>query len=564
MRRLGSSLVSSWSIIVTLGLGIGLAAATGVVARAVAFDGLPIRDADRVLMLWGVDRAGSFSHLPLRPADVASLTERMRGVADVAPADYNGATVWPFHSPSGSGAPLRLRGTLAGGRYFDVLGAVPVLGRALRAEDDVIGAERVMVLSHAAWRRHFGGDLRVIGRSLKSVIFGATYTIVGVMPPGLDVPRGVEFWTAFTPSAAVGGSLERSPWAVDVLARIAPGGTSGRVEEVLTSFYASLADKGQSQYAGARATSRTVAALVTGDVRAAFGVLAAAAALVLVVTCGNVGGLLLLQASGRRRELALRAALGASRATLLRTLAARHAVLALAGGAVGLLVAIFAVSTFARMAPPRAPARGRSRGGLAALRRADRGHGARRACGGRRIRPFCDARVTRCRAGWCAPRRRGHSARCACAPIAGGGTGGAGAGGLVGGVVGGAKPRQSHDARPGDRRSGSFGICRADSFGRMGRRAGGDRRSGVAPCALGRAAGRDPHAGRGHPGRGWCCPRGARGLRRLGGMGRAAGGCWGIGERLHASAVPQHGDHQRGLPASHWRHPGARTMDHAW
>jgi putative ABC transport system permease protein len=355
MRRLGSSLVSSWSIIVTLGLGIGLAAATGVVARAVAFDGLPIRDADRVLMLWGVDRAGSFSHLPLRPADVASLTERMRGVADVAPADYNGATVWPFHSPSGSGAPLRLRGTLAGGRYFDVLGAVPVLGRALRAEDDVIGAERVMVLSHAAWRRHFGGDLRVIGRSLKSVIFGATYTIVGVMPPGLDVPRGVEFWTAFTPSAAVGGSLERSPWAVDVLARIAPGGTSGRVEEVLTSFYASLADKGQSQYAGARATSRTVAALVTGDVRAAFGVLAAAAALVLVVTCGNVGGLLLLQASGRRRELALRAALGASRATLLRTLAARHAVLALAGGAVGLLVAIFAVSTFARMAPRELP-----------------------------------------------------------------------------------------------------------------------------------------------------------------------------------------------------------------
>ncbi len=355
MRRLGSSLVSSWSIILTLGLGIGLAAATGVVARAVAFDGLPVRDGDRVLMLWGVDRAGSFSHLPLRPTDVASLTERMRGVADVAAADYNGATAWPFHSPSGSGAPLRLRGTLAGGRYFDVLGAVPVLGRALRLEDDVIGAERVMVLSHAAWRRHFGGDRRVIGRSLKSVIFGATYTIVGVMPPGLDVPRGVEFWTAFTPSAAVGGSLERSPWAVDVLARIAPGGTPGRVEEVLTSFYASLANKGQAQYAGARATSRTVAALVTGDVRAAFGVLAATAALVLVVTCGNVGGLLLLQASGRRRELALRAALGASRAALLSTLAARHAVLALAGGAVGLLVAIFAVRTFARLAPRELP-----------------------------------------------------------------------------------------------------------------------------------------------------------------------------------------------------------------
>lgn len=355
MRRLLGSLLSSWFIILTLALGVGLASATGVVARAVAFDGLPIREADRVLMLWGVDRAGSFAHLPLRPTDVGALAERMRGVADIAAGDYNGAFPWPFHSPSGSGAPLRLRGTLAGGRYFDVLGAVPVLGRALRPEDDVIGAERVMLLSHAAWQRHFAGDERVIGRRLTSVIFGATYTIVGVMAPGLDVPRGVEFWTAFNPSAAVNGSLERSPWAVDVLARLAPGGTPARVEEILTSFYATLAASGQSQYAGARATSRRVSTMVTGDVRPAFGVLMGAAVLVLLVTCGNVTGLLLLQASERRRELALRAALGASRATLLRTLAARYAALAIAGGAVGSVIAVVAVRTFARLAPRELP-----------------------------------------------------------------------------------------------------------------------------------------------------------------------------------------------------------------
>lgn len=349
------ALARAWLVILTLGLGIGLATATGVVARAIAFDGLPIRDGDRVLMLWGVDRAGSFSHLPLRPMDLEQARERLRGVADVAAADYNGATSWPFHPPGGAGAPIRLRGTLAGGNYFDVLGAVPVLGRALRPDDDVIGAPRVMVLSHAAWQRHFAGDPAVIGRSFTSVIFGAPYTVVGVMAPGLDLPRGVEFWTAFRPTAAVDGSLARTPWAMDLLLRVAPGSSATRVERTVDAFYATLAADGASQYSGARATTRTVAAVVTGDVRPAFRALAVAAAVVLLVTCGNVAGLLLLRASGRRRELAVRAALGAERLRLVRTLALEHAIVALAGGGVGGVVASVVVRTFVLLAPPGLP-----------------------------------------------------------------------------------------------------------------------------------------------------------------------------------------------------------------
>ena len=140
--------------------------------------------------------------MPLAPRDMPAVATAMRGVAMVAAGDYNGAYPWPFHPPSSDGPPLYLRGTLASGNYFDVLGTRPVLGRALRPEDDVIGAPRVMVLSHAAWRRHFGGDPGAIGRSLRAVIWGEPYTIVGVMPPGLDVPRGVDFWTAFAPTAA--------------------------------------------------------------------------------------------------------------------------------------------------------------------------------------------------------------------------------------------------------------------------------------------------------------------------------------------------------------------------
>jgi putative ABC transport system permease protein len=346
----------SSTVMLTLALGIGLASATGVVARAIAFAGLPVRDAGRIVVLWGVDKAGSFQHLPLAPRELPALATAMRGIATIAAGDYNGAYPWQFAPPDGSGAPLRLRGTLAGGSYFDVLGARPILGRALRPEDDVVGAARVMVLSHATWRRQFGGDPAVVGRSLQSVIWGQPYTIVGVMPPGLDVPRGVEFWTAFAPTAAgITGTIDDTPWAVDVVARLAPGATAEQARQVLTTYYATLAARGATHYAGARATVRTLSDLVSGDVRPAFTVLGAAAALVLLVTCGNVAGLLLVRAGARRRELAVRAAIGASRVRLLIELLVEHAVLALAGGAAGAAIAAGFVRAFAALAPAELP-----------------------------------------------------------------------------------------------------------------------------------------------------------------------------------------------------------------
>jgi predicted permease len=355
LRRLRRTPGFTWSVTLVAAVGIGLASATGAIARAVAFAGLPVRDAARVVVLWGVDRAGSFPHMPLAPNDIPALAEAMRGVATIAAGDYNGSYPWPFASIDGTGEPLRLRGTLAGGNYFDVLGARPLIGRALRREDDVIGAPRVMVLSYAAWRRHFGSDPHVIGRALHAVIWGASYTIVGVMPPGLDVPREVEFWTAFTPTAARNGSLEDSWFNVDVFARLAPGATTEQARQILTSYYANLARAGHSQWSGARATVRTLPQLVTGDVRPAFTALAAAAAIVLLTTCGNVAGLLLVRASARRRELAVRAALGAGRVRLAAELLAEHASLAALGGIGGMVIAAAIVRAFVALAPPELP-----------------------------------------------------------------------------------------------------------------------------------------------------------------------------------------------------------------
>ncbi|MEO7963189.1 MAG: ABC transporter permease, partial [Gemmatimonadaceae bacterium] len=335
-------------------LGIGLASATGVVARAIAFAGLPVRDADRVVVLWGVDRAASFTHLPLAPKDMSPLSVAMRGVATVTASDYNGAYAWVFRAPNDA-TPLRMRGTLAGGEFFDVLGTRPQLGRALRPEDDVIGAPRVIVLSDHAWRTYFGGDRSAIGRALFALQQGVSYTIVGVMPPGLDMPRGVEFWTAFAPTAARNGSLDNSPWGVHVVARLAPNATAEQVRLVMNSYYATLAREGQSVFAGAHATSRSLQELVVGDVRPAFIALAAAAAVVLLVTCGNVAGLLLVRAGARRRELAVRAAIGAGRARIVGELLAEHALLAVGGGVVGTVLAAGMVRIFSVLAPAELP-----------------------------------------------------------------------------------------------------------------------------------------------------------------------------------------------------------------
>ena len=314
-----------------------------------------MRDAERVVVMWGIDAAGSFTHLPLAPLDLPQLAQRMAGVATVAAGDYNGATPWDFRLREASSRPLRLRSTLVGGNYFELLGVTPIIGRAVRPDDDVIGATRVMVLSHSAWRTRFGGDSAVLGRSLDAVQQGVPYTIVGVMPPGLDVPRGVDFWTAFAPTAARNGSLEGSRWNVDVVARFAPGATAEQARQVLEGYYRTLGASGRTPYRGATATVRTLPQLITGDVRPVFAALSAAAALVLLVTGVNASGLLLLRAASRRREFAVRAAIGGSRGRLAREILTEHLMLAIVGGGLGAVLAATLVRGFVRLAPSELP-----------------------------------------------------------------------------------------------------------------------------------------------------------------------------------------------------------------
>ncbi|HEY9227050.1 MAG TPA: ABC transporter permease, partial [Gemmatimonadaceae bacterium] len=183
--------------VVILALGIGMSVAMFTTFRTVLVRELPVADQDRVAVMWTYRDAGTELTMGAKDLDIVRReSQTMRDVAAVAhyPA-------YPSTLINGD-QPIVLNTAMVTGNFFDVLGARPVLGRLLRSSDDDTGpfrsdganASRTLVLSHKAWRQKFGGDSAIVGKRLVSAVFNWEYTVVGVAPPGLDYPSGVEFW----------------------------------------------------------------------------------------------------------------------------------------------------------------------------------------------------------------------------------------------------------------------------------------------------------------------------------------------------------------------------------
>ncbi|HZI41082.1 MAG TPA: ABC transporter permease [Gemmatimonadaceae bacterium] len=333
--------------ILILALGIGLSVAVFTVAEALLIKRLPVKDQDRLVALWGQMRNGSFDHYPIgldESRDFARRTDRPEQVAFVG---YEGA--WPITLRAGDET-FRLRRALVSGSFFDVLGVRPVLGRALRPSDDVSGAAPVLVLSYAAWQQRFGGDPAVLGRRLLAFDNAVTYTVVGVMPRGLDYPRATEIWLPIM-STVPASSLEYV--AVDVVERLVPNVTPAMAGAELSAFF--LRRGGPVIERDLRGVVETLPRLVLGDTRPALLAFSAAVALLLLITCINVANLLLVRGLTRAREIAVRSALGASRLRIAGQLLTENALLALAGGVLGVIVSTVAVRLFLAFAPAGLP-----------------------------------------------------------------------------------------------------------------------------------------------------------------------------------------------------------------
>ncbi|MEP6492163.1 MAG: ADOP family duplicated permease [bacterium] len=326
--------------ILILGIGIGMAAATVTVYDAVLLRKLPVIAQDRVVLPRILDKVGVA--LDVQPPQLAAFNREARTMQGVAGVTHGGANDSPFTDGTRS---LMLRMAGVTGNFFDVLNTRPIIGRLIATRDDVTGAPNIMVLSYGAWQRQFHGDSSVVGRRLNSPYYPAPFTIVGVAPPGLDYPAGIEAWIAATPA---GGGM------MNVVARLAPSASPAVAGAELFEFM--KRDPVMRTYmSAARSNATTLPQAIVGDVKPALSMLAAAVGLLLLIVCVNIGNLLLSRAASRSRELAVRRALGASSGDITRQLFVESAVLAVAGGLFGLACAEGLVRAVIVTAPSELP-----------------------------------------------------------------------------------------------------------------------------------------------------------------------------------------------------------------
>ena len=318
--------------LLTLTLGIGANAAIFSVVKAVLLNPLPYEEPERVLVLWEVNVEGNLEQVSIPTFDDWRAESRS--------VDAMAAYRQVNYSYVRDGDPRDVAGVKATPALFAVLAAEARLGRTFVADEAVVGRDRVAVLSHGFWQRSLGGRDGVLGTTID--LDQEPYTIIGVMPPAFEFPTStdVELWTplAFDPNDLHGQS--RRARSLLVVARMAPDATPERTQQELTVLASRIAGEYPDSNAGWGV--RVVAAhdQLVSAARPALFVLMGAVAFLLLLVCVNMANLLLARLSSRRRELAVRGALGGGRWALARPILAESLLLSLAGGGLGLLAAV--------------------------------------------------------------------------------------------------------------------------------------------------------------------------------------------------------------------------------
>jgi predicted permease len=309
----------------TLALGIGTATAMFTVVNGVLLRPLPFRDPDRLAAILIEGKGGGI--FPLPDADFLALREAKGAFEHVAV--YTAATF----NLTGAGTPEVVRAAWTSGDFFTTLGLRPQLGRLFTTADDAPGAADVVVLSHAYWQQKLGGNINVVGQTLR--LSDDTCTIVGVAPPGAKFPRReIDLWR----NRKIGPPPRRGPYYLTAVARLAESTTPGGARASLNT----VADGLKRQYGGPGDWGfqlRPLKDAIVGDARMPLYLLLSAVGLLLLIALVNVANLLLARSSSRHREVALRAALGAGRARITQQLMTESVLLGVCGGVLGVAVA---------------------------------------------------------------------------------------------------------------------------------------------------------------------------------------------------------------------------------
>ena len=333
-RLLGKSRTFTVTAVLTLALCIGANTAIFSVVNAVLFRPLPYPDPERLASVATLRRGGGGEYEQTRQDGRTWELVRDHAKA-IDAAVFGGASGVNFVAESGAQYVNQQR-VSAG--FFRVLGTSPLIGREFTAQEDRVGGPPVAVLSNALWRRAFRSDPSVIGKKIE--LRGEPYTVIGLMPTGFETNEPADVWTPLRPST----SGEGSGINYQIVARLRPGVSWAQADSEIGAVGQSFIEQwhlppGQT----ARLHLMPLQTSLTEDIRKPLLILWAAVGLVLLIGCVNIAGLLLARSGARRREIAVRMALGSNRGAVIRQLFAESLVLAVAGGVTGMLLGYVAL-----------------------------------------------------------------------------------------------------------------------------------------------------------------------------------------------------------------------------
>jgi predicted permease len=331
--------------ILTLALGVGANAAIFSVVHAVVLRPLPFRDPD-TLFVFMTSRADA---TPSVTSNSLPDFEDWRQQA-ASFADMGLLSGWTFNL-TGHELPERIFGARVSGNLFSVLGATPLLGRTIGQDDDRPGLDEVAVLGYGLWQRLFAGDPQVVGRPL--MLEGRPHMVIGVMRPDFHFPsQDTELWSAIKDNMS---GMPRDGRFMVAAGRLKPGVTQSAAQAELDAISASLAAAYPSTNRGWRTRLATARDALVADVKPAMFLLLGAVGLVLLIACANLSNLLLARVAARTRESAVRLALGATRGRIVSQMLVENLVVALIGGAVGVLLAYAATRALVSFGPADIP-----------------------------------------------------------------------------------------------------------------------------------------------------------------------------------------------------------------